>query len=65
MNIPEQDWKYLNSIKKDLLELLSKRINDEATSIICVAYQPSFKKKQCFSSSLLNFMAHKIRVKIS
>jgi hypothetical protein len=34
MNIPEQDWKYLNSIKKDLLELLSKRINDEAIGII-------------------------------
>jgi hypothetical protein len=32
--IPERDWKYLNSVKGDLLETLSERINAEARRII-------------------------------
>jgi hypothetical protein len=33
-NIPESDWKYLRSVKGELLETLCKQINDEASRII-------------------------------
>ncbi len=33
-NIPEADWKYLRSIKGELLEDLCKRINDQALRIM-------------------------------
>ena len=33
-DIPERDWKYLRSIKRELLEALCKRINDEALRIV-------------------------------
>jgi hypothetical protein len=32
-SIPERDWKYLSSVKGDLLEALCGRINDEARRI--------------------------------
>jgi hypothetical protein len=33
-NIPESDWKYLRTIRDELLEALCKHINDEASLII-------------------------------
>lgn len=33
-NIPESDWKYLRTIKDEMLEALCKRINDEASQIV-------------------------------
>src|SRR6185369_909481 len=33
-DIPERDWKYLRSIKDEMLETLCKRINDEASRIV-------------------------------
>lgn len=33
-NIPESDWKYLRSLKDELLNTLCRRINDEASRII-------------------------------
>lgn len=32
--IPEKDWKYLRSIKGEMLEVLCQRINEEALSIV-------------------------------
>src|SRR3954464_3443042 len=31
--IPERDWKYLGSVKSDMLEALCARVNDEARRI--------------------------------
>jgi hypothetical protein len=33
-DIPEAEWKYLRTIKPEMLETLCKRINDEASQII-------------------------------
>ena len=33
-SIPERDWKYLSSVKGDMLETLCERINDEVCRIV-------------------------------
>ncbi len=33
-DIPERDWKYLRTIRDEMLQTLCKRINDEAVRIV-------------------------------
>jgi hypothetical protein len=42
---PERDWKYLRSIKDELIEVLCARINGEATRI---ATDASVSQHECF-----------------
>ena len=44
-NIPESDWKYLRTLKDELLDTLCKRINDEASQLI---NDPHFSQHEKF-----------------
>ena len=56
--VPETDWKYLRSVKGELLEALCKRINDEALRIIT---DPSFSQHDKFLH-LFNHLGEKNEV---